>query len=491
MSFRILSAEFGHETNTFNVHPTRLQNFARHCLLTGPQAIAQRGNKNTELAGLLSVGAKHNWHIEHCFSAIAGPGGKVTRQAFNEILKPLEERFNERWDGVFLMLHGAMVTEFCDDAEGEILARVRAALGPKILIAVTLDPHANVSVKMCQLAQILVSYRTYPHVDMRQTGERCAGILQRALLGEIQPCTLHASRAMLEEVNGGRTDQGPMIQRQAMAQEFEKQAQVYAVSINGGFASADIEELGPSVLVCCEGDLDRYQWQAELIAEDFWCKREQVINQYYTVDEVVDIASQYSDREGVLVIADYADNPGAGAYGDSTNLLRGLLAGAIENACFGPLVDPQSVERLERCAIGDWVTLAIGGKTAPQMGGGPLAVEGQLIWCGDGAVVGTGPMIGGLTKDFGRCAVLKIAAIEVLLVSNPQQILDLNQFHLFNIEVESKSVVALKSMQHFRAAFAPIAEQIVVCDSGALCTLDYSALDYRNVPRPIYPLDLD
>jgi microcystin degradation protein MlrC len=491
MTFKVLSAEFSHETNTFNVYPTTLDSFTHQLLLDGKQAIAQRGSKNTALAGLLDVGTEHNWQIEHCFSASAGPGGKVTRHAFNEILKPLEHRFSEQWDGVFLILHGAMVTDFCDDGEGEMLRRIRVSLGPDIPIAVTLDPHANVTPKMCQLAQILVSYNTYPHVDMRETGQRAAQILQRTLLKEIHPQTLRAHRPMLEEINGGRTDIGPMIQRHQLAREYEQQEDVYGVSINGGFASADISELGPTVLICCSGDTAVHLQQAEGIAEDIWSRRSQVLNTYYSCTEVADIASQWRGlrKDGPLVIADYADNPGAGAYGDSTALLKALLDNDIENACFGPLVDPQAISELKNHQLGAQVCINIGGKVEPKMGGGPLQVNAQIIWQGSGLVVGTGPMIAGLQKDFGECMVLKIQGIEVLVVSIAQQILDLNQFQMFGIDPREKTVVALKSMQHFRAAFEPMAGAVVVCDSGALCTVNYKALNYQKVPRPIYPLD--
>ncbi len=495
MRYKILSAEFGHETNTFNIHPTTIEDFAKQVLLDGEQGLALHGNKNTELAGLLSMVTEQDWQLEHCFSAKAGPGGKVTKAAFDQILAPLLARLAEPCDAVFLILHGAMVTDFSDDGEGAILERVRAIVGPDIPIAVTLDPHANVTQKMCDLAQILASYRTYPHIDMYDTGYRTAQILRRTLLGEIAPCTLRALRPMLEEVNGGRTDIGPMIERQAMALDYEKQPDIYAVSVNGGFASADICELGPSVLICCEGDFVEHQAKAEHIADDIWQRRDEELNNYYSCEQAAQLASDWhSDKEsksqkGPIVVADYADNPGAGAYGDSTALLRALLDQQIDNGCFGPIVDAQAVAQLQECPLGAQVSIDIGGKMAPTMGGGPLTVDAKVIWRGDGVVEGTGPVIKGLTTDFGPTVVLQVAGFEVLVVSIPKQILDLNQFQTFGIEPTQKSVVALKSMQHFRGAFEPIAGSVIVCDSGALCTLDYKSLGYQQVPRPIYPLD--
>jgi microcystin degradation protein MlrC len=193
--------------------------------------------------------------------------------------------------------------------------------------------------------------------------------------------------------------------------------------------------------------------------------------------------------EGPLVIADYADNPGAGGYGDSTELLRALLEAGVTNACFGPMVDGAAAQALHAADVGERVHIALGGKTDPRFGGGPLAVEGEVVSISDGHFTGDGSMIHGLSGSFGPSAVLRVDGIEILVVTSARQILDLQQFKAFGIDPQNKHVVALKSMQHFRAAFEPIAGQVIVCDSGALCTPRYNRLPYRNVPRPIFPLD--
>ena len=489
VSFRVLSAEIAHETNTFNVVPTDLQAFRDRYLLTGSEAVVARGCKNTELAGLLDTASDYGWDVNHVISAAAGPGGVVTRAAFEAITDDLVAGAKDNWDGIFLMLHGAMVTDFCDDGEGELLRRLRAEIGYDVPIAVTLDPHANVSPAMCDLADILVSYTTYPHVDFRSTARRVAELLQRAMLGEIRPVTLRAHRPMLEEANGGRTDLGPMIARHALARGLEARKGVYAISINGAFPCADIVDVGPTVLITCDADTVEHQSIIEGLADDIWERRHEALNSYLTCTEAAKIASLWDCVAGPLIIADYADNPGAGAYGDSTNLLAALLEARVDNACFGPLVDPQAVHALQNVALGATVTCNIGGRIAPDFGGGPLRVTGHLKWIGDGLVVGNGPILNGLERSFGLTAVLEVDGIEILIVSVAHQMLDVMQLETFGIDPVRKSVVALKSMQHFRAAFAPIAGRIIVCDSGALCTLDYASLDYKNVPRPIFPLD--
>jgi microcystin degradation protein MlrC len=490
MPFNVLTAEMSHETNSFSLQETDEQAFRNRYVLMNAEAIAERGQENTELAGFLDAGRAHGWHVNHVLSAAAGPSGKVRRATFNWLCDPIIATVKQHsFDGLLLGLHGAMDLDFCEDGEGELLWRIRSVVGEEMPIAITLDPHANVSKQMCALADIIVSFKTYPHIDMRKTGRQAGEILHRAMAGEIKPRTIRVSRPMLEEVNGGRTDIGPMIDRISRARAYEEQTDVFAVSINAGFASADVAEVGPTVLVTGQGDLSAHTAFAETIADDIWNRRHDVLNDYLSVEEAAAIAATYEPDEGPLVIADYADNPGAGGYGDSTELLRALLEAGVRNACFGPMVDGEISQELRSAGIGERVHIMLGGKTDPRFGGGPLALEAELVSLSNGRFTGDGQMIHGLSGSFGPSAVLRIGGVEVLVVTIARQILDLQQFRTFGIEPQRKDIVALKSMQHFRAAFDPIAGQVIVCDSGALCTPRYDRLPYRNVPRPIFPLD--
>lgn len=490
MKFKVLTAELSHETNTFSLRKTGKQAFMARYTLMGAAAIAERGDENTELAGFLDAGRAHDWRITHVLSAAAGPSGNIRREAFDWLCEPILSRLeSEPYDGLLLGVHGAMGLDFCEDGEAELLRRVRSVVGEGMPIAITLDSHANVSEQMCELADIIVSFKTYTHVDMRLSGCHAGDILQRTMLGEIEPRTIRVGRPMLEEINGGRTDIGPMIQRIASARAYEEREDVFAVSINAGFASADVATVGPTVLVCGQGDFAAHRAFAETVADDIWSRRFEVLNDYLSVDRAAAIAVAYESVLGPLVIADYADNPGAGGYGDSTELLRALLDAGVSDACFGPMVDGATVHALQTVAVGQTVQLALGGKTDPGFGGGPLALEAELVSLSNGHFTGDGPMIHGLHGSFGPTAVIRVGGIEILVVTIPRQILDLQQFKAFGIDPQEKDVVALKSMQHFRAAFEPVAGQVLVCDSGALCTPRYDRLPYRNVPRPIFPLD--
>lgn len=490
MGFRVLTAEVAHETNTFSILQTDEDAFRNRFFLRAEKALAERQDANTELAGFLDVGRQHGWEIDHVLSVAAGPSGYVKRSAFNWFCDPIVGRASDgEFDGILLALHGAMVPDFCDDGEGEILRRIRKVIDRSVPIAITLDPHAHVTQQMLDLADIIVSFKTYPHIDKRDTGQQAARILDRAMRAEIKPRTIMVRPPMLEEVNGGRTDVGPMIERLARARAYEAEDDVFAVSVNGGFASADIAEVGPSVTVTGQGDFPAHTAFAKEIADHIWACRHDVLNTYYSVEAAAALAVAHPASEGVLVIADYADNPGAGAYGDATALLKALLEAEVRDACFGPMVDSDTVQLLMAHEPGARVALTLGGKTDPRFGGGPLHVEAELVVLSDGHFTGDGPMTGGLSDSFGPSAVVRIDGIEVLVTTLARQMMDLQQFKAFGIDPTSKRIVAIKSMQHFRAAFEPIAGQVIVCDSGALCTPAYDRMPYKKVPRPIYPLD--
>ena len=161
MPFKVLTAEMSHETNSFSRQETDEEAFRSRYVLMGAEAISERGQANTELAGFLDTGRTHGWHINHVLSAAAGPSGKVRRTTFNWLCDPIISAIRQYpFDGLLLGLHGAMDLEFCEDGEGELLWRIRSVVGDKMPIAITLDPHANVSNKMCTLADIIVSFKT-------------------------------------------------------------------------------------------------------------------------------------------------------------------------------------------------------------------------------------------------------------------------------------------------------------------------------------------
>lgn len=496
MSFRVLTAEFVHESNTFKKGLTDLAAFRRETLDLGEVATGRFGDVNAEIAGFLDAGRDAGWTIRHVVSAHATPGARVSREAFDYIAGLICDAAREekdRLDGILLGLHGAMVPDFCEDGEGELLSRLRAIVGPDLPIAVTLDLHAIATPAMIRQAQIFVSYKTYPHVDMRETGRHAGRLLDTAMRKATRPATCRAHRPMLEEANSGRTDVPETAELYARATAHEEEAGILAVSINASFAEADVAEAGPTVLVThdanVEGAAERAREIAEAIADTIWQQRGNVSNTFLTPGEAAIMARDFDASSGPLVIADYADNPGAGAYGDATALLSALIEAGADGGGFAPVIDPQAASFLHEHNVGDTVTLPLGGKIDPDFGGGPLTLTGTIETLSDGVYTGDGPILGGITHTFGPTAVFRSNGIDILVVSIPGQMLDLQQLRAFNVEPTSLKFLALKSMQHFRAAYEPLAGRVIVCDSGALATPRAELRPYIRVKRPIWPLD--
>ena len=496
MPFTVLTAEFMHESNTFSRYLTDLPQFEVDALHHGDEAIRVRRNANTELAGFMDVAEPAGWTVVHAVSAHAVPGGRVTKAAYDYIAGLILEAarsHKDEIDGVLLGLHGSMVPDFCPDGEGYLLGLLRAELGTEIPIAATLDLHAMVSQDMVRHAQILVSYKTYPHVDMREIGAHAARVLDRAMKGEIAPRTVRAHVPMLDEANSGRTDIPETLALYDRAREAEAEGML-AVSVNSGFTGADVPCVGPTVLATYDSRDPAAETAARRVTEELadriWQGRAAKRNVFIEVGEAAaEALSWRGDRP--LVIADYADNPGAGSYGDSTALLKGLLDARVTAAVLAPMIDPQAATELHRHEEGETVTVTIGGKGDPDFGGGPLTVTGVLVRLSDGAYVGDGPIQGGLAHSFGPTAVIDVDGVAILIVSEAQQMVDLQQLRAFGIEPTARRVLALKSMQHFRAAFEPIAGRVLVCDSGALATPRAERRPYIHVPRPLWPLDKD
>jgi microcystin degradation protein MlrC len=427
-------------------------------------------------------------------TADATPSGKVTRDAFEaftaEILAALDEAGPV--DGLFLPLHGAMVSEHADDGEGALLEALRAKVGRELPIAVTLDLHANVSETMADLADVLVSYRTYPHVDQYEIATEAAELLARRLAGEIAPGCTVARGAMLDGADHGRTTApGPMTEVLESAARFRKEPGVLSISINAGFPWADIPFAGPTAVVVGDGESPRYAEIAKALIEEIWDKRGRQTIRTVSVAEAIARVRAAGPGTGPVVLADYADNPGGGGYGDSVDLLGGMIAAGLTNAAYATLYDPEAAALCTRAGEGAEVGLSLGGKVDPRFGA-PLPVTGTVKRLTDGRLTFDGPMNKGVRVAMGPTAVLEIGGIEVVVTSGRFQAYDRQYFQHAGLDPAEKTVVAVKSAQHFRAAFAPIAREIVVVDGGGgLTSANFKELPFENLRRPIYPLDLE
>lgn len=495
MPIRILIAGFKHETNTFSVQPTDLAAYRQRGFHRGAELERVYPGTNTEVAAFLDGCKKHNWEPVLSIVADATPGGKLTRDCYEtiagEIIADAENA--GPLDAVLLNLHGAMVAEHLFDGEGELLSRLRGKLGRKVIIAATLDLHANVTDQMAREADILVSYRTYPHIDMYEIATETVALVARALNGEIKPKTFVARTQAMTGLDEGRTTQpSSMTRGLEKVAVFKTKPGVLAASLNAGFYKADIPDVGPTAVIVGDGADPRFQALADELGAYIWETHRERSVSFATVADAIAAAKAKGSKAGApLVIADYADNPGGGGYSDSTGLLEAMIKADLQNAGMATIVDPECAAACAKAGVGATLTLDIGGKTDPTFSR-PVRATGTVQHLSDGRFTITGPMMTGMKIELGPTAAFKVGGVEIVLATRRFQNYDLGFFRIAGIEPKDKSVLAVKSMQHFRGAYAPIAGEVIVVDEGdGVTSHDIRRLPFKNVRRPVYPLDLD
>jgi microcystin degradation protein MlrC len=384
-----------------------------------------------------------------------------------------------------------MVTEDQDDAEGDLLRRLREKLGPDIPIAISLDIHANVSNAMARLANIVIAYRTYPHIDQYERGMEAADLLQRAMNGEIRPRSLVWRGPVLEGLDYGRTQGGPMSRILTHADQLrQKNPGLLAITICAGFVWADIPDAGPSVTITAHEDPSRFKGAAEELLKDIWETRREITVPLYSLQEAMTEAGKESGEGRPLILADFTDNPGSGGYGDSVRLLEAMIHAQLDNAAFGCVPDPEAAQKCIAAGAGQEVEISLGAKIDPKTYGPPLKVRGTVEHVSDGKFIAQGPMSKGVQLSMGPTAVLRCGGVRVLVTTHNIQVYDLQVFLSQKIDPRVCSVVAVKSWHHFRAAFEPISRGVMLVDSGGLASRDLQRFAYHKIRRPIYPLDM-
>ncbi len=492
MAYRVLIAQFMHETNTFSKLPTTLEDYRKRWLIAGEAMVPRFAGTRNEVGGYIDAVKTYGWEPVWGGAANATPSGTLTRETWEHIRDMIVGAAKKagKLDAICLSLHGAAVTATEDDAEGALLESLRAVVGPDIPVVATLDLHANATKKMAKHANALVSYRTYPHIDGYERAVQAAALVQEALEGRKQPRCLLVQPAMLEGADHGRTTQpGLMRDLLARADAFEKEPGINVVSIQAGFTWSDIPYTGPSVAVSYEPAAEaRAKAVAAAMLDEIWKRRDESSSDYRPISDAIAAARAGVGKDGPLVVADGTDNPGGGGYNDTTPLLQALLDANVENVAFGTIFDPGTVQQAMKAGVGTEIDVVLGGHTDPSMGG-PVKAKAVVKMLSDGTFKNDGPMNAGVETSMGPTAVLRIGGIDVVTISNRIQTIDLQVFLSQGINPRSKSVVVVKSVQHFRAAYAPIAREIVLVDSGGICSPDISRLKFTKLRRPIWPLD--
>jgi microcystin degradation protein MlrC len=493
MTAKILLAACLHESNSFNRFPAGLDHFRRQGIFRD-DAVPQRfAPTRTEMGGFLAAAAQHGWRIATPLAVQPASAGIVTAEAYAQFRDILHEGARAaRPDGVLLALHGAMVAEDDDDPDGGLAAAVRDAVGPDVPVMISVDPHGNLSDRLAASVNGISAYRTHPHTDHFETGQRAAAMLARALAANELPQVHLARRPQLRGFDSCRTEagQGPMQEALALARAEEaRDAAIHEVSVNSGFGLADQWHTGPTACVTAATRAEKFQAVAERMMDFCWANRERETFRLLTVDEALDAARKAPPGPGPIVLSDYGDAPGGGAYGDATAMLAALLASGMERVVFAGLMDPAAVATAQAAGIGARLSLALGGHTDAQFGGGPVTLDVVVEALSDGDYVNDGPYAKGLPGRFGPTALLRAGRVRIMVNTLPRNVLDRAQLRLVGLAPEDCTVLSIKGMDATRGAFQPGSRAFVPFESGGIASRRAGQLPYKKLRRPIWPLD--
>jgi microcystin degradation protein MlrC len=482
---KIFTATLGTETNTFSSLPTGLQLFQDTCLYRR----ASYGDNPPMFAGPLAMwrrmAGERGWQVVESLCAFAQPAGKTVRKVYedfrDEIIADLKAALPV--DAVLLCLHGAMVAEGYDDAEGDLLAQVRKTVGPEVPVGVELDLHANVGRQKLDNATAIVLFKEYPHVDVVDRAVDVFDLIADAVEGRTNPVMGWFD---CRTVGVFHTTRQPMRGFVDKCTGLQGKDGVLSVSVIHGFPWADVPDMGSKVLVVTDNDRPKAERLARELGMEFFRLREQTQPAYASLDQALARAMTHNQPKP-LVLADVSDNAGGGAASDSTFILQAMLERGIRDAAIAMVWDPMAVRLGFEVGEGAELDLRLGGKLGP-MSGPALDVRARVI----------GLKRDALTKGFGNshAAVGDMAAFDVngiAVVCNTlrAQCKSVDAFTNVGVDPAARKVVVVKSMQHFHAEYAPVASEILYVAVPGAVAPDFLKMPYKKASRAQWPFVAD
>jgi microcystin degradation protein MlrC len=475
------------ESNTFSPVATRYEDFSP---VFGQQALLRHEGKFTEMGGFIAILREAGATIRPVCAAWAITANRLVRADFERLVAEFEVNLRlARPEALLLAMHGAQTAEGEDDVEGYVLERARALLGPDAPIVLTLDLHANVTRRMVALSTAIVGYHTYPHIDMFETGQKAARLLLRIMSGAVKPRMAFRKLPLIIQAEKSQTSSGPMQKLISMEEKWENSGQAEAVSIFPVQPWMDIEEMGCAVVSVTNGDERAARRQVDMLARRLWEEKALYEPELTPVHEAIEKALAMDG--GPIVLAESSDSTGSGSPGDSTGVLKVLVATKMADPAAIFLVDPAAVATAIAAGIGATVTMKIGG-AFDKKHSKPVKVTGVVKLISDGRWVARARGYNtGITTCMGRSVVLEVGSVLILMAERSAMTVDPELFRSHGIDPVHCKIVVVKSPNGFRAAYEPIAKAIFVVDTPGVSTANLHKLKWRRVPRPIYPLDRD
>lgn len=486
---RLVIARMNHETNTFSPVLTPLEAFSPRW---GKDALAAASGSTTAMGAFLAFAQRIDAIVVTPVFATANPSGPVEDSAWKTMSDAIVEAVSAGCDAVLLDLHGAMVTRSYADGEGELLSRVRAA-APNTPIGVALDLHTNLTRKMVENSDVLIGFKTYPHVDMVETGEHVARLIERMLEDCLKPAKGSVHLPMLAHTLMMNTSSpGAMCSAIEAARQAESLDGVLAATVFGGFPLADIPDAGVSVVVLAENHT-----QAEAVATglcaQIWAERAHFIYQETDLTSSVAEALLQANDSGPVILLDHGDNCMSGGTCDTMDVLAEALLQGLDNIIAGPFCDPEAVSTMIKAGVGTHVSLEVGNRLPSLAAAGmqkkPLHISGIVRAISDGEYVVSGPTYTGMRCSMGKSVVLDTGAAKLLISERAHEPWDLGVYQSVGLQPASCRFLILKSRMYYRPSFAPLSTCIIDCASPGVTSSDYRLFNFERLSRPIYPLD--
>lgn len=485
---KILIARLNHETNTFSPVPTPIEAFSP---TYGEEAYRANKGMRTAMAAFIELAEGMGATLVTPVSAMANPSGPVHAAAYDELTRRIADAA-PGCDAILLDLHGAMVAEHTCDGEGDLLARVRSA-APGVPVGVALDLHGNVTGKMVQNADVMVGFKTYPHIDMYETGEHAGRLLLQMLRGEARFRVCWHRLPLMSHTLRSTTLEGPMRDAVENARALEHSG-IPAVSVFGGFSLADIEAPCMSVVATCRiEDAPATQAAVDGLARQIWERRAEYV---YRSEPLADsLRRARSLAEGAtkpVLLLDHGDNCMSGGTCDTMDVLQAALELGLTGIAVGPLCDPEAVGRLIAAGKGAEVEIDLGNKvplTSIGLAKQPLRLRGTVRAVSDGGYTVTGPIYTGQRCHMGRTVCLDTGAAQIVVTEQTHEPWDLGVFHCVGLDPTRFRFLLLKSRMYCRPVFVPLSAGLVECDSPGATTSDYARFPFTRVRRPVFPLD--
>jgi microcystin degradation protein MlrC len=486
MRWRIAVGGIWHETNTFAAGLTSLAAFRAYQYAAGDEMLSRYAGTNTELGGMIAAAKELEIELVPTIYAGAVPSGTIARDTLETLSDELEARLRKAGplDGALMVLHGAAVAEGVTDVDAYMLEVVREVLGQLVPVAATFDFHANLGPTMVSLADVLVGYDTYPHVDMAERGREATRLLARMLVTGQRPVRVLRKVPLVTVPPVQATDTEPMRGVMRRLAEVERASALWCASIAMGFAYADVPELGASVVAHGESE-EATREAADALAAAVWGRRHQFVPNLIPVEVAVAAAS--AAQETPVILVDAADNVGGGAAGDGTVVLNALVRAGVRGAVV-VIADPEAVVMAEAAGEGGLFDGLVGGKTDDRHGP-PFRLRGRVERIIDGRYTHQGSYMTGSVTTMGRTAIVDADGITVVLTSLRTMPFDAGQLRALAIEPAAQRIIVVKSAVAWRAAFGDIARRAIVVDTPGVCASSLERFAYLRRPQPLYPLE--